>query len=51
VSPLAQSFLGASCFGASSVNPADVIINSVAKTTAILIMTMLLPFDRPKASS
>src|SRR5450756_612603 len=38
MSALAQSFFGASCFGASSADPADIIINSAAETTAILIM-------------
>jgi hypothetical protein len=36
---LAQSGFGASCFGASSANPVDIIVNSVATTIAVLVMT------------
>jgi hypothetical protein len=39
MSVLAQSAFGASCFSASSANPADIIINSVANTIAVLVMT------------
>jgi hypothetical protein len=40
---MAHSFFGASCFGASSANPTDIIIKSVAETTAILIMICFSP--------
>jgi hypothetical protein len=36
---LMQSDFGASCFGASSANPADIIVNSVANTITVLVMT------------
>jgi hypothetical protein len=42
VSALAQSV-----FGASSANPADIIINSVANTIAVLVMTTSFRINRP----
>jgi hypothetical protein len=38
-----MSALAQSVFGASSANPADVIINSVANTIAVLVITTSFP--------